>query len=462
MLIRHAEVWRQGLADVRVANGLITAIGALEPLADEPVFDARGGALLPGLHDHHIHLPALAASRSSLACGPPQVHNAAELAAALATLPGTGWIRGVGYHDSVMGLPDASALDTLEPDRPLRVQHRTGRMWLFNTPALECLLALAPPPPGLERDGAGFTGRLFDEDAWLRTTLSASPPDLSAISHELARHGVTGLTEMGPGNDPAFAAMIAAQHSCGGLMQNMALAGQASLAKAPRKNWALGPLKLHLHEAAMPPWDDVLALHRTAREQGRALAVHCTTEVELVYTLALFEEAGAVPGDRIEHASLSDAAQVDRIAALGLAVVAQPHFVRERGDQYLADIPPEQHANLYRLRSLQQVGIILAGGSDAPFGSPDPWQAMAAAMDRQTPSGAVICGSEALDAETALALYLSDPLDLKRERRIEPGVRADLCLLDRPWMEARESLSASLVRATWIGGQIVRDGIDQA
>ena len=104
----------------------------------------------------------------------------------------------------------------------------------------------------------------------------------------------------------------------------------------------------------------------------------------------------------------------------------------------------------------------IAGGSDAPFGSPDPWASMAAAVSRRTPTGRLIGPVEALTPEEAIALYLQDPLDLTRERRIEPGAPADLCLLDRCWASARGNLSAGAVRATWISGKLIHDAVDQA
>ena len=58
MLIRDAELWGKGRADLRIAEGRIAAIGTLAALPGEAVVDARGGALLPGLHDHPIHLAA--------------------------------------------------------------------------------------------------------------------------------------------------------------------------------------------------------------------------------------------------------------------------------------------------------------------------------------------------------------------------------------------------------------------
>jgi predicted amidohydrolase YtcJ len=336
----------------------------------EQIIAAVGGALLPGLHDHHIHLAGLAVRAASVWCGPPEAESRESLAGRLQAKPGTGWIRGIGYHESVMGLPGAAELDRLIPDRPLRIQHRSGRMWLLNSLALNQLLQGAEPPPGLERNAAGYTGRLFDEDQWLRSALHSSPPHFAAISAELASFGVTGLTDMSPRNDPAMAAHFSAQIGQGHLRQNCCLAGTLELAEASGP-WQLGPAKLHLHEAALPPFDEACAFVTAAHAQGRAIAVHCVSEVELVFTLALLEEAGVKAGDRIEHASIASPDLVTRIAEMGIAVVVQPHFVHERGDRYLVDVEARHQGDLYRLASLKAAGIVLA--SDGRSGlAPDP------------------------------------------------------------------------------------------
>lgn len=460
MLIRNAEIHGGLRADLRCEGGRITAIGTLAPYPGEATLDANGGALLPGLHDHHIHLSALAARRNSVSCGPPEVQDSDGLAAAL-SLPGEGWIRGIGFHESVLGiLPDAAALDRLVSDRPLRMQHRSGRMWLFNSMALDLLLARVEPSSGLEREGGRFTGRLFDDDAWLQRALAGTPPDMACVSAELAKFGVTGVTDMTPRNDAVIAGHFAKQRAEGKLRQKLVLAGTLSLAEAAPRFWLPGPAKLHLHEAALPQFDDALEFIRAAHTQRRGVAVHCVTEVELVFALALFEEAGTIPGDRIEHASLASPELVGRMAALSLWVCVQPHFIAERGDRYLVDVEPRHQADLYRLRTLANAGLPLAGGSDAPYGAADPWQAMAAAVSRRTASGKVIGAQEALDPEEALALYLADPLNLARQRRLAIGEPADLCVLDRPWIQARERLSGGDVMATLIGGELVHQRID--
>lgn len=458
MLIKAAEVWGHGLTDLRLADVKIAALGDLTPLPGEPIRQAEGGALLPGLHDHHLHLAALAARQASVWCGPPEVRNREDLAQVLAK-PGKGWIRGIGYHDSVMGLPGARELDELVPDRPLRLQHRSGRMWLLNSAALAILLQKAAPPPGLEQEAGSYTGRLFDEDDWLRAALDASPPPFAEVGALLAGYGITGITDMSPRNDPRIAAHFAAEMASGALPQHVVLAGSLALADTSGP-WRLGPAKLHLHESALPDFDEATRFIAAAHDQERNVAVHCVSEVELVFALAALETAGVRPGDRIEHASVASDELIARIAALGLQVVAQPHFIAERGDDYLRDVEPRHHRELYRLRAFLDAGVTLAAGSDAPFGLPDPWAAMASAVSRQTRSGTVIEANEALSPEAALALYLADPADLDRQRAIAIGAPADLCLLDRPWSKARTALSAGLVSATWISGRLVHDCVD--
>ena len=140
MLIRNAEIAGRRL-DVRCENGRIRALGpGLAPRAGEACLEANGGALLPGLHDHHLHFFAFAAALESVPCGPPQVGSAEALARSLRAAPvRDGWIRGTGYFESVAGPLDRARLDALAPATPLRIQHRSGVMWFLNSAAIAVL-----------------------------------------------------------------------------------------------------------------------------------------------------------------------------------------------------------------------------------------------------------------------------------------------------------------------------------
>src|SRR5262245_38319309 len=120
MLITDVQIAGQSaLVDVRCVRGLIAEVGpSLTRSEGEQCIAGQGAALLPGLHDHHIHLFALAALRNSVQCGPPAVSNREQLTAALRADRGSGWLRGVGYHESVAGNLDRLQLDQLLSDRP--------------------------------------------------------------------------------------------------------------------------------------------------------------------------------------------------------------------------------------------------------------------------------------------------------------------------------------------------------
>ena len=101
----------------------------------------------------------------------------------------------------------------------------------------------------------------------------------------------------------------------------------------------------------------------------------------------------------------------------------------------------------------------MAGGSDAPYGDPDPWRAIAAARDRTTPDGRVLGPDERITARRALDLYLA-PLDdpAGPPRRVAVGAPADLCLLAEPLAVALADPAAVTVRATIRAGHRRRRG----
>lgn len=438
--------------------------GTLSPQAGEAVYPAAGALLLPGLHDHHLHLAALAVALDSLPCGPPQVKTAAALAAQLETAASVGsateWLRGVGYHESVAGEIDRYWLDRVVPQRPVRIQHRSGRLWLVNSAALQRLLAAGGSlPAGLERQGGQPTGRIFDADDWLRHRLPRRFPSLTAASRRLAGYGVTGLTDTTPHNGPEEWQQVQAAQAAGSLWQDVLLMGDVRLdGMHGSAGVRRGALKLHLHEHELPPFEALVAAVTRSHAVDRPAAFHCVTRTELIFALGVLACAGRHPGDRIEHAAIAPPDSLPLLVERGVTVVTQPNFIQERGDVYLREVAAADQPWLYRLRGLQAAGIPLAGSTDAPFGAADPWAAMQAAVDRRTADGAVLGAEEGLTPEQAVALFLgsaevSVEVPAGAVRRIVVGAAADLCLLDRPWQQARSHLAAVKVVATFKDGR---------
>jgi predicted amidohydrolase YtcJ len=412
-----------------------------------------GGALLPGLHDHHIHLLATAARAGSVDVSPAHAPDRAALARILgqaARQAGQGGtVRAVGYDDEATGRVDAAFLDRAGGGVAIRIQHRGGHAWVLSTTAGRAVGAAAdgwlfgadalppapgPPPPGL------------------------SPPGLADLGRRLAGYGVTGVTDAGPGNDSGVAGLLVAARDRGELAQHVTLLGRAVPPDGGAPGITRGADKIVLEE--FETWSLTTTRDRIqdAHRAGRRVAVHCVTGAAVVFALTAFDDAGVLPGDRLEHASVVAADLIPRIAHSGLAVVTQPAFTYVRGDDYLARVDSDDLPGLYRVASLLSAGVAVAGSSDGPFGPDDPWLAMRTAVSRRTASGQVLGAAERVSPEAALGLYIG-PSERPggAARRVSPGAPADLCLLRLPWREARVELTADLVAATVIAGELVHD-----
>jgi predicted amidohydrolase YtcJ len=392
--------------------------------------------------------------------GPAAVRTAADLAATLrradaALAPGA-WLRAVGYHESVAGDLDGAWLDAVLPHRPVRVQHRSGACWIVNGAAAAIIGLAEAVEPGVERAPDGrATGRVFGADDWLGDRVPRVPADVGGVARRLASFGITAVTDATPTERVDELAVLAAASAAPGFAVQVTVTGGPALPPQASPELPRGPVKLVMTDHDLPGWDQVMAGFLAARRLDRPVAVHCVTLAGLVLALAAWEEVGARPGDRIEHGAVVPVELIPRLRDLGLTVVTQPHFTRERGDTYLDDVEPDEREDLWRCASLRAGGVAIAGSSDAPFGSDDPWAAMAAAVDRRTSSGRVLGAREALTAATALGMYLS-PLDDPGgpPRSIAVGAAADCCVLDRPLSEALAALEASSVIATLAAGHI--------
>ncbi|MGV0744088.1 amidohydrolase family protein [Mycolicibacterium sp. XJ870] len=422
MLIQRASLLDGTVVDVRLGERIEEVASSLPPMPHEEVLDAAFGTIIPGLHDHHLHVYSAAAEHGSVRVGPNQVRDAAGLRLVLsAAAPGSdGWVRAVGYHEAVAGSLDRNLLDELAPNVPVRVQHRSGVLWTLNSPAL---MAVGQPDHP--------DGRLRSAD---RTWSEALPRRESAVgefSDRLAGYGVTGVTDATPDLDP--------DDRPNGLRQRM---------------HRLAPGKRILHDddldlEALTGW--TAARH----DAGAAVAVHCVTAAQLVVTIAALRAAGSHPADRIEHAAMVPADCIADLVELGVTVVTQPNFVAERGDQYRTDVAEHEQDQLWRLATLLAAKVPVALSTDAPFGAADPWAAMRAAVHRRTPQGAVLNPAERISARTALELFFGAAEHPATPRRIAAGEPGDVCVLSEPPPQVLDALDADLVAATIIGGTVV-------
>lgn len=442
LVVLGAELGPGRLGAVRCRDGRVVAIGEVTPQPDDTVVDARGGAVLTGLHDHHLHLLAEAARRESVDVSHGRLAEAVTRARRARP---EGWLRLTGWRSASHGELDRHELDRIDP-RPMRVQDATGSVWYLNSAALDAVLAGRVAPPGMSvGDDGAPDGRLLRLDDWLRERLGpAAPPDVLSVGDELLARGVTALTDATATNGPDELAILAAA----GVGQRLT-AMTAHPDVDPPSGVTLGPVKVLLDDDALPPIDDLAARIVRARTAGRSVAVHCVTRLQLVVTLAAFDSAGPPrAGDRIEHGAVVPPDLVPVLRKHRLTVVTQPGFVADRGDRYLDEVPHEDRAWLYPVSSLLAAGVPVLAGSDAPYGPIDPWVGVVAAQSRRAPDGRAVGIDEAVDANRALALYGS--------RRVTVGDPADLCVLAaRPWSSLVTAKPADIeVAATVVAGHL--------
>ena len=430
MLIHRATLLDGRTVDVR-AGARIEEVGDdLVARPGEGVLYAGGGAVLPGLHDHHVHVRSAASALDSFFVGPPGVTTKDQLTQLLSNAtPGPdGWIRAVGYHESVAGELDRTALDAVVRHIPVRVQHRSGALWILNSEALG-RVGLSEHPDG----------RLRSADRGWSDALKQRETELAELSRRITATGVTGVTDATPDLDADDLVALVVAHRRGEFR--------------PRPSF-LSPGKKILHDDRLDP-DSLTAWIADHHSDDRPVAVHCVTAAQLVVTIAALRAAGSHPLDRIEHAAVVPDDNLSDLAELGVTVVTQPNFVTERGDQYLAEVPAAEHDQLWRVKSLLDATVPVALSTDMPFGHGDPWTAMRAAVYRTTPSGAVLNASECVSATMALTMFLGRSDQPGRARTVETGQPGDLCVLTEPPAAALAELDAGMVAATIIGGELV-------
>lgn len=478
LLLVNARVHPAGSA-VLIRDDRISAVGEATDFRKPGIqeIDCRGGTLLPGLHDAHIHVLAAAARLSAVDCS--GARSIAEVQEAVrrraGELPTGGWVRAAGYDEGALGRhPTRWDLDAAAGERPVRLQHRSYHACTVNSAALR-IAGIGPEteePPGgvIERDltSGEPTGLLHETAQELVRRLMPPPPQaelelgVAEVSRQLLWWGITAIQDATASNAVEDLEVFRRLQEKGLLRQRAVVMTGSVCTNA-------GAVKIVLDESTgrlHPPLDELRARVLEVHRAGGQVALHVVTVEALDAALDAIEYAQRThqrPGarHRIEHCSVCTPEQARRIAALGVMVCTQPGFVHYSGDRYLSDVPPNEQPWLYPLRSLLDAGVALAGGSDCPVAPADPWAALHAAVTRRSASGKPVAPEQGATVREALRMYTSDAAAACfREHelgRIAPGYLADMVLLpvDPFTAEPPELLGLRPV-LTVSGGEIIR------
>jgi hypothetical protein len=206
--------WKQAVA---ISRGVIVEIGdvaAIDKLrgADTRVIDLQGKAVLPGLHDMHVHPTYAGLTR--LQCRVRQGATAKEfldfVAGCVAKRARGEWIVGGQYSAATFGktAPNKAMLDKISPANPVILSDISGHSSWVNTAALKLagVTRDTPDPTGgvIERNAKGEpTGLLHESAAQLVRkivppyTLEQSIDALDWSLGLMLSHGITAFTDAG-------------------------------------------------------------------------------------------------------------------------------------------------------------------------------------------------------------------------------------------------------------------------
>ncbi|WP_191833556.1 amidohydrolase [Pseudomonas fluorescens] len=164
----------------------------------------------------------------------------------------------------------------------------------------------------------------------------------------------------------------------------------------------------------------------------------------------------------ISHLQLVDPKDFPRFKQLG--VIASMQLLWATGESYTVElvkpyISASAYSYQYPANSLQHAGAMIAGASDWPVSSPNPWNAIAQAVTRKGPLG-VLNAKESVDRQVMFQAYtLNAAKTLRLDQQIgslAPGKQADLIVLDRDVFKvSNDELFDTQVLKTFFAGKQV-------
>jgi len=194
-----------GATAIRIEDGRIAAVGGPEVSTGvREVFDARGGLMLPGFDDAHIHVQGGARQLADARLYPLQTVEAvqAAIAAHAAAHPEREWVLGRGwlYAPFPGAMPVRGLLDAIVPDKPAYMGCYDGHTGWANTAALRLAgitRETSDPPNGVVvRDAHGEPTGALKEDAQLLVERFIPTPT-EAEDRASVRRAIAGLHAMG-------------------------------------------------------------------------------------------------------------------------------------------------------------------------------------------------------------------------------------------------------------------------
>jgi predicted amidohydrolase YtcJ len=472
--LSHPSVGEWVLVDDRH----VERVGIGDPPTADRLVDLPGATIVPGFIDTHVHLTGTTLS----AIGIPleKARSSQDLLGPVAeeVTHGPTKVLAHGFDESHWERPDLPTLADLDDlaDVPLILIRADGHIALANTPAIEQSGAREEDGVDLDAEGRplGVVRRQANRrlQRWFHEALSdheLRELQLQAASTAAAR-GVTCVHEMAipPSHGrrevevlmehreqlPIDVVVYVADKDIPWLMDlgletlggDLSLDGSIGARTAAMSSPYLdGDGSGVLYE----PDDGLAQVFHNAHLGGLQVAVHAIGDSAIEQALRVWERVYRTLDSRqrrhfrarrhrIEHFELPREDQIERAAALGLAISVQPAFDAEwghPGQLYEQRLGHERAAGMNPFWTLLGRGLEVGAGSDSPVTPLDPMYGLWALENHHDP-GQRMSREEAIRLFTIGSARLAHLEDKKGQLR--PGMQADFAVYEADPLTAPE------------------------
>lgn len=429
-------------------------------------------ALLPAFTDTHIHFMSYALFAAGL-----DVRDASSIEDCKARI--ADFARGragplvLGFGAAAARVKERrlltrSDLDAACPDRPVYIVKYDGHAGIANSALVEKARAAAGSLRGFDAETGLMTQEAFFKVTDVVTGMVSLPATLGNMLEgvdALADYGIGMIHSVSgvgfPGDmdvtlESLFARGLRNPLAYRLFFQTMDVA-KARKRRLPRiggcfaaaLDGCYGSVDAALREpyeagAGLPPDsrgvlyytdDRVKAFCREANRAGMQIEMHAIGDAAFVQAVSALEAALAdFPRTdhrhTIIHACLPTRDGLETCARLAVQIALQPAFLQWEQEplSYIEGILGKRAYGISPLRSMTDMGIVLAGGSDAPCTVPNPIDGIWAACNHYVP-GQSLSVQEALNLYTRNAARLC--FDESERGSLEQGKSADMAILDR-------------------------------
>ncbi|KAB3530719.1 amidohydrolase [Alkaliphilus serpentinus] len=489
---------------------------------DAEIIDLMGKRILPGMNDSHMHLLSygLSIKKVDLRQCKSLQDIREEILGYLETEEEKyfgDWIVGHGWNEENFSLPEypiAEFLDDICKDRPIYISRACYHMAAVNHKALQLAgidnTTQSPEGGKIDKYEDGKPTGVLRENALLMAYNLISISDEVEVLKKLIsdsvedglRVGLTSIQSDDFGHVKDYNCVVEAyksleeENALNVRINLQMLVNKSTLEKIIASNiktgtgsdlLKYGPLKVladgslggrtaALQEAYEDDKENngilihsrsyLRDLLQTAAAADIQLAVHAIGDRTMVELLDLYEEIylhDDTKRPRLIHCQITNKEILEKMAKLKVIADIQPSFVMTDMKMVENRVGKERAKDSYIWKSMLNQGVMVAGSSDAPIESFNPFWGIYAAVTRRNldekPEGGwypeeCLAIMEAIRLYTVGSSYATFEEEIKG--KLKEGYLADFIVLDKDIMEINPLEIKDLeVEATYVGGECV-------